>query len=128
MTATIHKTRTAEISFEEDSYVYVKLIPNSVIDEADALDNLLVIKTISGNSKQLKLIDSRGKITLTPKAVEVSKKNVSDKNTLARAYLVDSFLSTVLRSFFESFQRSEIPQKFFTKKEEAVKWLLTFKK
>lgn len=124
----VHKTRTAEISFEESSYILIKLLPGSVIDEADALDNLLVIKNLSKGEKQLKLIDVRGKIILTDKAKEVSKNNVSQKNTIARAYLVDSFLNIVLRSFFESFNQSEIPQKFFTKKEDAIKWLMEFKK
>ncbi len=124
----VHKTRTAEISFEEESYILIKLMPCSIIDDADALDNLLVIKNISKDDKYLKLLDMRGKITLTDKAKEVSQKNVSDKTTIARAYLVDSFLTTVLQSFLENFSRSEVPQKFFTKKEDAVKWLLEYKK
>jgi hypothetical protein len=125
MTITMHKTRTAEISLENEGYIQIKLVSDIIIDDADALDNLLVVKNISGNEKRLKLIDIRGNVVLTPKAKEVTKKQVSNKNTIARAYLVDSYLTGLLKTFFESFSKPDVPQKFFTKKDEAVKWLLS---
>jgi hypothetical protein len=127
MVTTMYKTRTAEISLENEGYILIKLLSDVIIDDADALDNLLVIKNLSGNEKQLKLVDIRGDVVLTPKAKDVSKNLVANKNTIARAYLVDSFLTGLLKTFFESFTKPAVPQKFFTNKEAAVKWLLSRK-
>ncbi|HRD37543.1 MAG TPA: hypothetical protein PLC65_02825 [Bacteroidia bacterium] len=116
-------TRTAEISIDKQGFLRFKIIEGSVIDEEDALDNLLVIKTISENKKMLKLIDLRGKWKMTKKAHEVSEKNVSAKNTIARAYIIDGFLTKLLLKFFRSFSSSDCPQEFFTDEEEAILWL-----
>jgi len=42
-------TRTAEISLEKEGYIKIKIVPFSVIDEDDALDNLVVVKNISSS-------------------------------------------------------------------------------
>ena len=121
-----YKTRTAEISLEKAGYIKIKVIAGSVIDEADALDNLLVIKNLSANQKKLKLVDLRGKWKFTTKGKEVAKKNSSVKNTIARAYIIDSLLTKIMMKFFESFTRPDVPQMFFTNEKEAIKWLLQF--
>lgn len=117
-------TRTAEVSIDEQGFLRFKIIEGSVIDEEDALDNLLVIKNISGNKKMLKLIDLRGKWKMTKTAREVSEKNVSPKNTIARAYVMDGFLTKLLFKFFKSFSSDECPQAFFTNEDKAIEWLL----
>ena len=121
------KTRTAEIGMDTRGFLSVKILPGSVIDEDDALDNFLVIKNISENQKQLKLIDLRGNWSMTIKAKEVSKKNSSAENTLARAFITDSFLTKLTAEFLESFSEPEVHQKFFTSENEAIEWLLTKK-
>lgn len=120
-------TRTAEVSIDSRGFLRFKIIEGSVIDEEDALDNLLVIKNITDNKKMLKLIDLRGSWKMTKKAREVSEKNVSPKNTIARAYIIDNLLTKLLFKFFKSFSSSACPQEFFTRETEAVEWLLNQK-
>ena len=48
-------TRTANISLEKEGYIKISILPGSVIDIEDALDNLLVIKNLSERKKMLKL-------------------------------------------------------------------------
>lgn len=122
------KTRTANISLEKEGYIKVSILSGSVIDVEDALDNLLVIKNLSGGKKMLKLVDARGKWSMTSEAKKVSKKNFSPENTLARAYLIDSFLTKLLFNFFKSLSRPSIPEDFFNDEKEAVDWLLSNKK
>ena len=117
-------TRTAEVSIDKQGFLRFKIIEGSVVDEEDALDNLLVTKNISENKRMLKLIDLRGKWKMTKKAREVSEKNVSAKNTIARAYIIDNFLTKLLLNFFRSFSSNDCPQEFFTDEEEAIDWLL----
>jgi len=123
-----YKTRTAEISLESEGYIKIKILEDSVIDEGDAIDNFLVVKNLSAGKKHLKLLDFRGKWSMTNEAREISRKNISPDNTVARAYLTDSYFSKLTREFFETFNRPDVPQKFFTCEEEALKWLLAEKK
>ncbi len=120
-------TRTAEIGRDSLGFIRIRILPGSVLDDADAIDNFLVIKNLSDNQKQLKLIDVRGNSSMTKKAKEVSRKNISPANTIARAYLTDSFLSKLLYDFLQKFTTPEVPQKFFTDEKEAIEWLLSKK-
>jgi len=94
-------TRTAEISLEKEGYIKIKMIPGSVVDTEDALDNMLVIKNLSEGKKTLKLMDARGNWSITAEARKVSQKNITPETTLARAYIVDSYLTKIMLSFFQ---------------------------
>ena len=120
-------TRTAKISLEEEGYIKIKIMPGNVVEAVDALDNMLVIKNLSAGKKMLKLVDARGKWSMTGEARKVSTKNFSHETTLARAYIVDSFLTKVMFNFLRSFSEKKVPEEFFNHEEEAVTWLLIYK-
>jgi hypothetical protein len=122
------KTRTAEISGEKD-FVRFTIIPGSVVDKEDALDNMLVIKNICGNQKTLKLIDLRGKWRITPEARRVTEKNTSETTTIAAAYIIDSFLTKITLRFLQAIGKGPgIRQEFFRTEKKAIEWLMQFKK
>lgn len=121
-------TRTAKISLEKEGYIKIQMLPDVIVDAEDALDNMLVIKNLSDGKKRLKLIDARGKWNMTPEARKVSKKNFSPETTLARAYIIDSFLTKLTLNFLTSFSEKKVPEEFFNHEEEAITWLLSFKK
>jgi hypothetical protein len=120
-------TRTANISLEKEGYLKIDMLPDVVVDAEDALDNLLVIKNLCAGKKTLKLVDARGKWSMTTEARKVSKKNFSPETTLARAYIVDSFLTKIMFNFLRSFTEKKVPEEFFNHEEEAVTWLLSNK-
>lgn len=120
-------TRTAKISLEKEGYLKIDMLPDVVVDAEDALDNMLVIKNLSAGKKTLKLIDVRGNWSMTAGARKVSKKNFSPESTLARAYIVDSFLTKVMFNFLRSFTDKKVPEEFFNHEEEAIAWLLSEK-
>jgi hypothetical protein len=122
------KTRTAEITEEKD-FVRFTIIPGSVVDKEDALDNMLVIKNICGNQKTLKLVDLRGKWRITPEARRVTEKNTSELTTIAAAYIIDSFLTNITIRFLKAIGKGPgIPQEFFRSEQKAIDWLMQFKK
>ncbi len=121
-------TRTAKISLEKEGYLKIVMLHDVTVDAEDALDNMLVIKNLSGGKKMLKLIDARGNWSMTSDARKVSKKNFSPETTLARAYVVDSYLTKVMFTFLRSFGEKKVPEEFFNYEEEAVNWLLSFQK
>lgn len=120
-------TRTASISLEDEGYIRIKMLPGVVIDAEDALDNMLVVKNISQGKKMLKLVDARGNWSMTSEARNVSKKNFTPETTLARAYIVDSFLTKLMFTFLRSFTEKKVPEEFFNNESEAVEWLLSHK-
>ncbi len=121
-------TRTAKISLEKEGYLKIQMLPDIILDAEDALDNMLVIKNLSAGKKMLKLIDARGKWSMTPEARKVSKKNFAAETTIARAYIIDSFLTKLTLNFLMSFSDKKVPEEFFNHEEEAITWLLSFKK
>lgn len=122
-----YKTRTAEITDEGD-FIRLKVIWGSVVDVEDALDNMLVLKNVSGGRKTLKLVDLRGKWRITPEARKVTEKNVSEHSTIAAAYIIDSFLTHITLRFLKAVGRIPgIPQEFFKSEKKAIDWLLRFK-
>jgi hypothetical protein len=121
-------TRTAKISIEKEGYLKIEMLPGVVIDVEDALDNMLVVKNLSAGKKMLKLVDARGNWSMTREAKKVSSKNFSPETTLARAYIVDSYLTKVMFNFLRSFTEKKVPEEFFNHEGEAVTWLLTYKK
>lgn len=127
MKHSVLKTRTAQISLENQDYVKIKILKGAIIDEEDALDNFLVIKNLSDGHKKLKLIDLRGKWKFTSKGKKVAGKGLSSKNTIARAYIIDSFFTKLKMNFFESASDFRVPRMFFTNEKEAITWLLSFK-
>lgn len=121
-------TRTANISLEKEGYIKIKMIPGIVLDAEDALDNMLVIKNLSSGEKMLKLVDARGNWSMTSEARKISVKNFTSETTLARAYIIDSFLSKIMFNFLRSFADKKVPEEYFNHEEEAVAWLLHSKK
>lgn len=126
MQNTSFTTRTTKISLE-NGYLWIVMLPDVVVDAEDALDNMLVIKNLSAGKKMLKLIDVRGNWSMTSEARKVSKKNFAPETTIARAYIVDSFLTKVMLNFLRSFAENKVPEEFFNHEEEAITWLLSHK-
>lgn len=127
MPETHFNTRTARISLEEGNFLKIVMLPNVIVDAEDAIDNLLVIKNLSGGEKKLKLIDVRGNWSMTSEAKSVSKKHFAPETTLARAYVVDSFLTKIMLNFLRTFSEAKVPEEFFNQEEEAISWLLSQK-
>ena len=121
-------TRTAKISLEKEGYLRIVMLSDVTVDAEDALDNMLVVKNLSKGKKMLKLVDARGNWSMTSAAREVTKKNFSPETTLARAYIVDSYLTKVMFTFLRSFGEKKVPEEFFNHEEEAVTWLLSLQK
>lgn len=119
-------TRTAVIYIDQRGILHMEMIDGVEIDYEDAVDNAIVIKRIIGENKALKLIDSRASWTINKKA-RTFVKEIDSKQTIARAVLTQTTLSSLLNNFFTQLGKSKIPVKFFSNYEDACDWLLSFK-
>lgn len=120
-------TRTATIHIDDNNILHIIMLDNVHLDYEDAVDNALVIKRLSKEKKVLKLIDARLSFSMNRKAREFIK-SVDLKQTLARAVVKGSVLSSLLMTFFITLSKPETPTKIFSDYEDAYKWLLGFQK
>jgi hypothetical protein len=124
----ITETRTATISKDEHGIIIITMKDCGKVDEYDVVDFNLVLRHITEGRPALKLIDTRASWSMDKKAKERAKLENSSKNTIARAVVVSNFLKAQLFKFLHDLGKKDVPQEFFTNKEEAHKWLLKFKK
>lgn len=122
------RTRTAEMWKDDKGIFWVRVLPVVEMDKEDIIDNMLVTRNITGNTPHLRVLDSRTKWKMTPDAEEIFKREDTPDRTIARAVLVNSIADKIIKSFLVRLYKPNVPLDFFTSEEEAVKWLLTFKK
>lgn len=122
------RTRTGEFFVDEHDILNAVMFENVVVDYEDALDNFLVIKTLTGNKARLRLID----LTNNPKFERRAKKFLENKEVqtmaIARAILTGSNVKKVSLNFFVKLNTNKTPTKFFTDYKEAITWLRSHKK
>lgn len=123
----ITETRTAHIQKDENDILIITMKDCRRIDEYDVVDYHLALRHLTGNKPALKLVDTRASWSMDRKAKERSKLENTKQNTIARAVVVSNFLKATLFKYFHDLGKKDVPQEFFTDKDEAYKWLLTFK-
>jgi hypothetical protein len=121
-------TRTSEFWKDENGIVWSKPLKGACIDLEDCVDNILVLKRFCSNGACLKIVDSRNSWSITKEAQEYAERADSPMRTIARAVIVNSLTTTVLKNFFLKFNKPELPLKIFNSQEKAIEWLLSFKK
>jgi len=122
------RTRTGEFFVDENDILNAVMFENVVVDYEDALDNFLVIKTLTANKATLRLID----LTNNPKFEHRAKKFLENKEVqtmaIARAILTGSNVKKISLNFFVKLNTNKVPTKFFTDYKEAITWLRSHKK
>lgn len=121
-------TRTAELWVDDDAIFRVKLLPDVHIDAEDITDNLLVTRNLTGGKPFLRLLDARTRWNMTPEAEVIFKSEDVPSRTIARAVVTKSLADKLFKSFLITLFKPNVPLKFFLLEEEAVKWLLSFRK
>ncbi len=122
------ETRTASILMDENGIVLITMKNCGRVDEYDVVDFNLVLRHITEGKPALKLFDARARWSMDRKAKERAKLENTPEITQARAVIVSNFMKATLFRFLNELGKKNIPQEFFTDKDEAYKWLLNFKK
>ena len=122
------ETRTASILKDENGIILITMKNCGRVDEYDVVDFNLVLRHITEGKPALKLLDARASWNMDKKARERAKLENSPESTIARAVVVSNFIKARLFKFLHDLGKKNLPQEFFTDKEEAYAWLLNFKK
>jgi hypothetical protein len=119
-------TRTTEIFLDESGILHIKMLDNARVEIEDVAFNHMAMWALTKGKPALELIDSTVKYFVTSDASDyIIKKNTTER-TLARAIIVDSFLSQSTRYLFVRFCNSPLPTKIFITKEAGLAWLRSF--
>lgn len=121
------RTKTDEIHIDEYGIIHKKVIEGVHISREEVLEAEEAITQLSGKSKCLVLVDATALHTMTPDGAEALKANLDTKR-IATAILSDKLGIRILFSYLANRENTAAPIQLFTIKEEAINWLLQFKK
>lgn len=119
-------TRTCEIFVNKFGILHVKILAGVIIDKDDAADNFVVVRNLTKGKPILKLVDARNPFIIKKEAQMFVEKENDPSANIARAVLVNSFITKYLRAFFLSLEKPKIPVKIFVTEKAAIEWLKTF--
>jgi hypothetical protein len=121
------RTKTDEITIDEHGIVHKKVIEGVHICRTDVQETEEACAKLSGQDKYLVLVDATALHTMTPEGTEELKKTLDTKR-IATAILSDKLGIRILFSYLSQREGGSTPLQLFTEKEEAIQWLLQFKK
>ena len=120
-------TRTAEISYDELTRILkVKIIGNSEIGLADALQNYEATKKLTKEDRFLVLVDGRVPLSVSREARAYSAQARNNEGRIAEAFIVTSTANKLLANFYINVNKPKIPTRCFSNEEDAVQWLEGF--
>jgi hypothetical protein len=121
------ETRIASILRDDKDVIIITMKDCGRVDEYDVVDFNLALRHITEGKPSLKLIDTRASWSMDKKAKERTRLENNAQHTIARAMVVSNFIKAALFRYLHELGKKNIPQEFFTNKDAAYQWLLTFK-
>lgn len=120
-------TRIATVLKDENGVIITTMKTCGMVNEFDMMDLNMVIRQLAGDQPPLKLMDARASFDLSKKARELAEKEEELSGTKARAIVVSNSIKAGVLNFLKEFNNRDYPNQFFNDKDEAYRWLLTFK-
>jgi len=121
------ETRAASIFIDENNILVITMKDCGKVDEYDVIDINLVLRHLSHNKPAYKLLDARADWSMDKKAKERAKLENTITKTAARAIVVSNKIKATLFELLQSLSKFDYPQKTFSDKDKAYKWLLSLK-
>ncbi len=122
--------RASKVEFWNNDIICIKLKDNIQIELEDAKKQYLFLKSkYDGIHKHIILVEPGLDTTISKEAREFSAKPESNEMTAATAVIVKSLAHKILINFIIKFTHQQtMKMKMFDDKQEAINWLLSFKK
>ena len=124
----ITRTKTSEMFVDEHGIFHKTVIENCHVDLEALKESDKVTEELTKGEKVLMLYDARNHFTLTEDAMEYAQKDIFNKKRIATAIVSDKTGIKITIDYMNKVMKPSIPIKIFSTKEEALAWLLTFKK
>lgn len=122
------ETRTASVFKDEHGVIVITMKNCGQVDHFDIMDLNLVIRHKAQGKRCLKLVIAADNWDPDKKAREMIEKEDNLSMTKARAIVVSGSIKASLLNFIKQFDHKDYPQQFFTDRETAYNWLMSFNK
>lgn len=122
------KVDTAAIEYSDEGIVKVRVLPEAVVDLAEAQRTISAILELTRGDRFLLFIDKRNLKDVSPEASSYYASKEVTKHIIANGILVSSLATRLIANFFIRFNKPASPVKLFTSEKDASQWLLQFKK
>ncbi|MGP8215683.1 MAG: STAS/SEC14 domain-containing protein [Bacteroidia bacterium] len=122
------RTKTSEMFIDEHGIFHKTVIENCHVDIETIKESDKATNELTKGKKVLMLYDARKHFTITEDAMEYARKDVFNKQRIATAIVSEKMGIKIMVDYIMNVLKSPIPIKIFTNTEEALAWLLTFKK
>ena len=118
------KTRIAEISFEDDTFIRVSIADGAEQTIADAHDNQNVAFELAGHKRRPLLVDIRGAKPLQPEVRREYRGAVIAERFTHLALLVHaSPVGIMMGNIYMKIAKTVIPIQIFTDEAKALQWI-----
>lgn len=115
-------TPTAKLSF--DGKVLVTALQDNIeLEKQDVVDNFLASQKLTQGNPYLSLVITAPYTTITKEAREAANRPEYYAHTIAQALVVKTLATRIMGNFIIRLYKNYCPQRLFTSKEEALKWL-----
>jgi hypothetical protein len=116
-------TRTAVISYDSVSRILrIKIMEDSDIEIADALQNYEATKILTKNDKYFVLVDGRVSLSVSREARAFAAQSKND-GCIASAFIITSTANKLIGNFYLNVNKPSITTKIFSSEEKAIEWL-----
>jgi len=113
---------------DEHGILHKTVIENSHADLEAIKESDEVTRKLTNGKKVLVLYDARNHFTLTEDAMEYSRKDIFNKQRIATAIVSEKVGIRIMVDYMTKVVKAPIPIQVFSTIEDAMEWLLTFKK
>jgi hypothetical protein len=121
------RTNTDEISIDEHGIIHKKVLEGAHIDLTELKETEEICEKLSKQDKFLIMVDATAVHTMTPEAVKLLKEHIDTKR-IAAAIISNRLGMRIMIDYFTNVEKSATPIKIFQAQDEALEWLLKFKK
>jgi len=122
------RTKTSEMYFDEHGILHKTVIENCHIDLETLKESDRITREFTNDEKVLMLYDARNHFTITEDALQYSQKDIFSKQRIATAVVSKKTGIKITVDFMNNNMEMPAPIKIFANTDDAIKWLLTFKK
>lgn len=118
------ETKNARITYHPDkNLVIISPVDGAVIDLDEYNNQFKLTHEMTNGKKSAVLVRTSPFLTVTKETTEESLNPEKEKFIIAQAILVKNFANQLIGNFYIKFQNPKVPNKLFSKEEDALKWL-----
>lgn len=115
-------TRTVKLSFD-GKVLLTEIIDNMELEKEDVLENFEASQKLTKGKPYISLVITAPFTNITKEAREATNQAHYYEHTIAQALVVKTLAQRIMGNFLISLYKKYCPQRIFTNRDEAVKWL-----